>query len=195
MALTELDRQLIGRCTRNEAGAWNDFVDRFIGLFLHVVDLTAHARSVVLQEADREDLVAEIFAAILDDNYAILRRFREKSSLATYLTVIARRIVVREVTRRRREEGLGLESTSVVGHEQRYDDVDLVETLLGRLPSNEATIVRMYHLQNRSYAEIAGLLNVPESSVGSTLSRARKQLERIAQLRVVRSEGGGKAAS
>ena len=195
MALTELDRQLIVRCTRNESGAWNDFVDRYIGLFIHVVELTAHARSVTLQPADRDDLVGEIFAEVLRDNYAILRRFREQSSLASYLTVIARRIVVREVVRRRREEGLGLDGpVQVLGEEKRVDDLDLVETLLGRLSSQEAKIVRMFHLQGRSYVEIAGLMNIPETSVGSTLTRARRQLERIGQLRVV-SNSGDRAAS
>lgn len=195
MALTELDRQLIVRCTRNESGAWNDFVDRYIGLFIHVVELTAHARSVTLQPADRDDLVGEIFAEVLRDNYAILRRFREQSSLASYLTVIARRIVVREVVRRRREEGLGLDGpVQVLGEEKRVDDLDLVETLLGRLSSQEAKIVRMFHLQGRSYVEIAGLMNIPETSVGSTLTRARRQLERIGQLRVV-SDSGDRAAS
>ena len=195
MALTELDRQLIVRCTRNESGAWNDFVDRYIGLFIHVVELTAHARSVTLQPADRDDLVGEIFAEVLRDNYAILRRFREQSSLASYLTVIARRIVVREVVRRRREEGLGLDGpVQVLGEEKRVDDLDLVETLLGRLSSQEAKIVRMFHLQGRSYVEIAGLMNIPETSVGSTLTRARRQLARIGQLRVV-SDSGDRAAS
>ena len=195
MALTELDRQLIARCTRNESGAWNDFVDRYIGLFIHVVELTAHARSVTLQPADRDDLVGDIFAEVLRDNHAVLRRFREQSSLASYLTVIARRIVVREVVRRRREEGLGLDGpVQVLGEEKRVDDLDLVETLLSRLSPQEAKIVRMFHLQGRSYVEIAGLMDIPETSVGSTLTRARRQLERISQLRVV-PNGTDRAAS
>ena len=190
MALTELDRQLIDRCTRRETGAWNDFVDRYIGLFIHVVELTAHRRSVSLQRADRDDLVGDIFAEIIDDDFGVLRRFDKRSSLATYLTVVARRVATREIVRRRRDEGLGLTEALAAEAEQRVEDHDLIANLIGRLPSHEAAIVRMFHIEGRSYREIAGLQGVPESSIGATLARARKKMEQIGQLRVV---GGGES--
>ena len=31
MPLRDIDRQLIDRCLRHEPGAWNDFVDRYLG--------------------------------------------------------------------------------------------------------------------------------------------------------------------
>ena len=37
---------------------------------------------------------AEVFLALLDRDYAVLRAFRGDSSLATYLTVVARRVIV-----------------------------------------------------------------------------------------------------
>ena len=107
MALTEIDSHLLKRCLAEEPGAWKDFVDRFLGLFVHVINHSAHARSVSLLEDDVEDLCAEVFLALLDDNFAILRRFQGKSSLATYLAVVARRIVVREMVRRRMAQALG----------------------------------------------------------------------------------------
>ncbi len=93
MALTEIDRTLLKRCLAEEPGAWKDFVDRFIGLFIHVINHVGHSRSVRLTSDDVDDLCAEVFVALLADDFAILRRFRGKSSLATYLTVIARRVV------------------------------------------------------------------------------------------------------
>jgi len=41
VALTEIDRNLLKRCLAEEPGAWKDFVDRFMGLFVHVVTHTA----------------------------------------------------------------------------------------------------------------------------------------------------------
>ncbi|MCA9238161.1 MAG: sigma-70 family RNA polymerase sigma factor, partial [Planctomycetales bacterium] len=87
---------MLERCLARKDRAWEDFVDRFSGLVVHVVNHTARSRSVVLTAADREDLVSEVFLAIIQDNLAILRRFRGQSSLATYLTVISRRVVVRK---------------------------------------------------------------------------------------------------
>ena len=59
VALTAVDRTLLQRCLNRESGAWNDFVDRFIGLIYHVVHHTAHLRSVTLKPEDVEDIAAE----------------------------------------------------------------------------------------------------------------------------------------
>ena len=44
---------------------------------------------------------------IVDNDFAILRNFHGQCSLATYLTVISRRIVVRELLARKTEVPLG----------------------------------------------------------------------------------------
>ena len=46
--LRDIDRQLIDRCLGKEPGAWNDFVDRYMGLIYHVIQHVSHARSMVL---------------------------------------------------------------------------------------------------------------------------------------------------
>src|SRR5579883_2157215 len=100
VALTALDRELLKRCLNREPGAWNDFVDRFLGLIYHVIHHTSHLRSTPLNPEDVEDLAAEVLLQIVAGDYAVLRQFKGHSSLATYLTVIARRICVHELARR-----------------------------------------------------------------------------------------------
>ena len=100
MALTNLDRELLRHCLTKQPGAWNDFVDRFLGLIYHVVQHTAHLRSATLRPEDTEDLAAEILLQIVERDYAVLRQFRGQSSLASYLTVIARRICVQQLSQR-----------------------------------------------------------------------------------------------
>ncbi|MEZ5944540.1 MAG: sigma factor [Planctomycetaceae bacterium] len=107
MALTETDRQLISQCLAREPGAWEGLVDRFLGVFIHVIQHTAHAHSVAVRPADVEDLCSEIFVTLMANNFAVLRHFRGNSALATYLTVIARRIVVHSLSRRRKAEAMG----------------------------------------------------------------------------------------
>lgn len=190
MALTEIDRELLNRCLAGEQASWQDLVDRFIGLFIHVVHHTAHARSVRLNPEDVDDLCAEVFLALLDRDHAVLRGFRGECSLATYLTVVARRVVVREMARRRMAEALGhvnvhQATIDMAGHErpaherpemQRIDDRDEVQKMLAGLPDMEAKIVRQYHIEGRSYREISDGLGVPENSIGPALSRARAKL-------------------
>src|SRR5271163_2936038 len=99
MSLTEIDRNLLKRCLAEEPGAWKDFVDRFIGLFLHVITRTAQSLHVRVSREDCDDLCAQLALTLLADDYAVLRHFAGKSSLAAYLTVIARRVVVRDLSR------------------------------------------------------------------------------------------------
>ncbi len=184
MALSELDRELLEHCLAGEPLGWQKFVDRFIGLVVHVINHTAQCRSTNLSAADREDLAAEVFLAIVDNDMAVLRHFRGKSSLATYLTVIARRVVVRKLVEGRSAPPLGDMVAQAEAEdeapEQRISDREEVGRLLGALQGSEADIVRMYHLEGKSYQEISHTTGMPENSVGPMLSRARAKLRRRA---------------
>ncbi|MCA9041153.1 MAG: sigma-70 family RNA polymerase sigma factor [Planctomycetaceae bacterium] len=185
MALTDIDKKLIKRCLAEEPGAWKDFVDRFLGLFIHVIRHTATARSAQLSEQDVEDICSEVFLQLLANDFQILARFKGKSSLATYLTVVSRRIVVREITQRRKAEALGHVTASRSSLDQaaasievdRWEDREQVRSLMNELPVNEAEIVKQYHLEGRSYREISNSLGVPENTIGPTLTRARSRMK------------------
>jgi RNA polymerase sigma-70 factor (ECF subfamily) len=190
--LREIDRQLLDRCLHHEPGAWNDFIDRYMGLIYHVIHHVSHARSIVLSDEEIEDIAAEIFLAIVDDDYAVLRRFKGASSLPTYLTVVARRVCVREVVKRHREAELGHVTAprAVVGDDgsgevEPIASAEEVERMLKDLPEREAEVVRLYHLKYLNYRQIGKQLGMPENSVGPILARARKRLRRLAEQRNV----------
>jgi RNA polymerase sigma-70 factor (ECF subfamily) len=183
VALSDIDRNLLDRCLNNKPRAWEDFVDRYMGLVVHVINHTAQCRSLRLSNSDREDLAAEVFLAIIDNNMGVLRHFRGQSSLATYLTVIARRVVVRKLVEGRSAVPL----SDMVHHaadesdlEQRISDHEEVDRLLAELRGSEAAVVRMYHLEGKSYQEISHIVGMPENTVGPMLSRARTKLRRAA---------------
>lgn len=183
VVLSDIDRNLLQRCLTRKPRSWEDFVDRFLGLVVHVINHTAQCRSIRLAPEDQEDLCAEVFLAVLEDDFAVLRHFRGESSLATYLTVIARRVVVRELLKRRSTTSLSdaaptPEDGSSARAEQRINDQDEVNRLLEELNGKEADIVRMYHLEGRSYQEISSHVGMPENSIGPTLSRAREKLRK-----------------
>jgi RNA polymerase sigma-70 factor (ECF subfamily) len=163
--------------------SWDDFVDRFLGLVIHVVNHTAQSRSVRLNPEDREDLVAEVFLAIVNNDFSILRKFRGESSLATYLTVVARRVIVRELLKRRPAATLGEAAAADASRTdtppvERLDDREQVQQLLDRLSGQEADVVRMYHLEGKSYREISSRIGIAENSIGPTLYRAREKMRR-----------------
>ncbi len=187
MALSEIDRNLLERCLHRKPRAWEDFVDRFMGLVVHVVQHTAQARSLQLLPQDRDDLCAEVFLNIVKDDFAILRHFRGKSSLATYLTVVARRIVVKKWLREEPVSRLATVNAPAAAQqaadtqgepEARLSNQEEVQQLLNSLEGNEADVVRMYHLEGKSYHEISSATGMPENSIGPMLSRARGKLRR-----------------
>ena len=183
VALSELDRGLLQSCLARTPRAWENFVDRFLGLVVHVVNHSALCRSIRITAEDRDDLVAEVFLTIVNNDLAVLRRFSGRSSLATYLTVIARRVVVRELLKRKTQANLseaaanGASITSQDSSaEERISNREQVEQLLRRLQGPEAEIIRLYHLEGKSYREISSSVGLPENSIGPTLSRARAKL-------------------
>lgn len=180
MALTQIDRELIDHCLQRRPAAWQAFAERFVGLFVCVIRHTADARSHALNEADIDDIAGEIFTAIVANDFKLLRHFRGKSSLATYLTVVARRITIHELNERRKKnkppQPLRENQQNPAREQMLVEKQDLIEHLISQLPVQEAQIVQAFHLDGKSYQEIARQFGIPENSVGPVLSRARDRL-------------------
>ncbi len=191
MALTPVDRDLLKRCLNQEAGSWNDFVDRYLSLIYHVIGYTAHLRSFRLAPEDTEDVAAEVLLRIVADDFKVLRQFRGDATLATYLTVVSRRITVAELRRRQTQRdavnrGLPRPSDPEMGPiddapvaQKSMESLEEVEKLLRRLGGKERDIVRLYYLEGRTYEEISTAVDVPVNTIGAILSRARKKLRSL----------------
>jgi len=188
VAYTDTDRRLLQQCVSRTPGGWEHFVDRFIGIFVHVIQHTAHARSVPLNSDDVDDLCADIFVTLLKDDFKVLRRFRGESALSTYLTVVARRIVVHQIVARRKSEAMGhvhahqASLDSAGNHSQSesvVDDHDEVRSLLEGLGAPDRDVVRLFHLEGQTYQEISKQLGISENSIGPILSRAREQMRKL----------------
>ncbi len=187
---TAVDRDLLKRCLAKSPGSWNDFVDRFISLIYHAIQYTAHLRSARVGPEDLEDIAAEVMLKLVAGDFRVLKEFRGESSLATYLTVIARRICVKELARRqhvltainrgepRAPEAEADDAPAAAKGIERLEEVD---ALLRRLRGREREIVRLYYLEGRTYEEISTETDVPVNTIGSVLSRARKKLREVAK--------------
>jgi len=190
VALTDTDRDLINRCLRRESGAWREFVDRFLPLFAHVIHHSAQARSIPLQSSDVEDLCSDVLITMTENDFAVLKRFRGKASLAAYLVVVARRVVVREMIKRRMSEAFGHVRSNHAGtghgsdviepvapsEVRRIEHQEVIEKILSGLPARDAEVVRKYHIEGNSYQEISRQVGIPLNSIGPILSRALERM-------------------
>ena len=184
MTFPDDDRELVRACLEAAPGAWEAFVGRFARLLDHVVRSTCSQQRRQASAVQCEDIVAEIFLEILRNDSAVLRGFAGRSSLAAYLAVIARRVIVRKLHRiplvpasRGMETGgsTGATFTDPAAAASRKEEV---EGLLSLLDDSEALLVRLHHIEARSYGEISRLTGLPLGSIGPALSKAREKLRR-----------------
>jgi RNA polymerase sigma-70 factor (ECF subfamily) len=56
-------------------------------------------------------------------------------------------------------------------------DREQVERMLGALDETEARLVRLHHLEARSYGEISRITGIPLGSIGPMLARARQKMK------------------
>jgi RNA polymerase sigma-70 factor, ECF subfamily len=181
--LTADENKLVQRCLSHQPGAWNDFVDAYLSLIYRVIHHTAHLRGVTLQPEDVEDLASEVLLQLVANNYATLRQFQGRSSLATYLTVICRRSCIHLLARKFGTtaifKSMPMNQQSMdetISDEDSSDALEHVHDLLTHLPRGVREVVRLHYLVGLTYEEISSQLGIPVNSIGPLLTRARQKL-------------------
>ena len=93
-----MDVEILQNCLEGKPRGWENFVDRYMGLVFHVIDHVCQTRSPEITPEQRVALCEMVFVAFRHDHCNILKRFRGTSSPTGFLTVVARRIVLRHFT-------------------------------------------------------------------------------------------------
>jgi RNA polymerase sigma-70 factor (ECF subfamily) len=177
------DTELLARCIRREPGAWVEFVDRFKGTVQAIARRYLNLNGYVPDEPEIEDVVQEVFVAIIRRDFRLLRNYDPTFTVKTYLGVITRTEVHRALRRRRPlpapAEDLEAASGSAPPSSDGAADAEQKEALLRALddlPPRDAEILRLRFLREMDYRAIATTLAIPEASVGQTLFRAKQKL-------------------
>ena len=193
------ERRLIVRLLAGECEAWTEFVDRYQRVVFARVNqvLVQYGKSVEANEAD--DVVADLFTSLLANNMRMLRRFEHRSTLATWLTIIAHRMSLRAAmkSKRKRTQTNQLDPTTGQTPIQALEQlaIDPSENPLARLMSTESRskirhrltmlkeadrqVIELFHFEKLSYREIALRMGMSENSVGSRLTRAQRRLRQL----------------
>jgi RNA polymerase sigma-70 factor (ECF subfamily) len=177
------DAELVKRCIRREPGAWVEFVDRFKGTVQALARRYLKLNGHLPDEPEIEDIVQEVFLAIIRRDFRLLRNYDPTYTVKTYLGVIARTEVHRLLRRKRpmvgTEEEIEQAGPAVPSSSDGAADAEEKEVLLRALedlPQRDAEILKLRFLREMDYRAIASALNIPETSVGQTLFRAKQRL-------------------
>lgn len=125
--------------------------------------------SMLGDRAHAEDAAQESFLRI----WKSIEKHRGDSALGTWIFSITRNVCLTAISKRRRTAPVEeAERTGPNAPDRQHDIVDLVR----RLPDNYRQVVMLFYMEDRSYEEVARLLDLPLGTVKTHLHRARQQL-------------------
>ncbi len=156
-----------------------DLVDRHRGILFKVAG--AYCRN----PSEREDLIAEIVVAL----WRGYGRFDGRSSFATWTYRIAVNVAIafyRRDVRRRRDlvpvEESALAEVAAPIEPAQDDRLDFLRELIDRLEPLDRALMLLY-LDDYPHGEIAAILGISESNVGTKIGRIKERFRRTAAQR------------
>jgi len=176
------ETDLVERCCRGEAGAWEEFV-RAHGPEIRAVARHTFARMrSVAGDHDVENIAQDVFTSLCEDDHRRLRGFQGRSSLAGWLRAVAVNHTLNHIRAERVRRARSLESEPLLVPEappvERADAEEMrrLAHLVDKLPSRERFALRLHYIDGVPQRQIAAMLGVSENTIWPMISRARQKL-------------------
>jgi RNA polymerase sigma-70 factor, ECF subfamily len=173
---TTSDEVLIGRIASGDRLAMQVLFAR------HHVKVFRFVLRLVRNESAAEDLISEVFL----DVWRQAGKFEGRSAVSTWLISIAR-FKALSVLRRRSEDELDDETASAI--EDQADDPEValakkdkgaaLRECLTKLSPEHREIVDLVYYHEKSVAEVADIVGIPEATVKTRMFYARKKLSEL----------------
>jgi len=173
------DTELVQQVLNGNSNAFRYLVANHQRLVMHIVG------RIVMRQDEVEDICQDVFVKVFKE----LKRFRGESKLSTWIATIAYNTSISYVRKQKRrgeqlyDEELPLtrketdESVSPFVVEEEEAKRILMK-MIEQLPEHYRTVLTLFHLEEFSYKEIEEITGMPEGTIKSYLSRARKLLKR-----------------
>jgi len=163
---TLTDAELVRRCRADDAGAWNELVERY-SRYVYAIAV----RGFRLSEEDAEDVFQDVFTRI----YTRLDSLRDDSALRPWIAQLTRRRCLDAVAAKRdvpaedvTEEG----SSDLSDVEEAFE----VREALAGLSDACQDILDRFFARDQSYKTIADELEIPSGTIASRIARCLGRL-------------------
>lgn len=190
------DRELIQACIHRRHGAWETFLERYSALVYHVIwkTLRSDTQHMGQNGVDVEDICADVFSQIVADEFRLLKTFEWRCKFSTWLGIITYRTTRQALHRNRRvsfslEDHNGSEDNALLLRDivpdtrmRPEEDLELrearqmVHEALASLPPRDQLVLKFFYFEGKKYAEIAKILGISGSLVGTAIFRAKQRL-------------------
>jgi RNA polymerase sigma-70 factor, ECF subfamily len=175
------DEQLILRIRSGEREAFDLLYARYIGRVYRFVETRLNNR------ADVEETTQEVFINV----FASLGSFRAEAPFAAWVLGVARHTIAGRFKKKQHPtvpletnadgevdsagEG-GIQETTPLEYYELAERIRLLQEVTNELSAEQRELFQLHHLEHRSIAEVAALLDKSEDAVKSNLYRVRKLL-------------------
>ena len=138
------------------------------------------ALRITLDSAEAEDIVQDTMIRVWNkrDEWA------QFNSIAAFCLTVARNLAI---DRSQKSEAQNIELTTETQEMsdgstperqlERSEQMDLVRKLINELPEKQRTIIQLRDIEEKSYKEIADVMQLTEDQVKVTLFRARQRIK------------------
>jgi len=177
---------MIRRCKQGDLSAFNELVKRYEKLVYNF------AYRLTNNYDDANDIAQEALIRV----FTAIKSFRGDASFTTWIYRITTNVFLDERKRARAhphtslDEHVELEESSIVrqiedpspqplAQIEEKEVGNILSQAVASLPEYQRTMVVLYHTEQKSYEEIAEIMNLPIGTVKSRLNRARLALKEI----------------
>ncbi len=190
-----VDLDLVHRLIAREEAAWRELLATYRPAIVRGATQGFAELQITPTEARLEEVGAEVVFTLLRNDCAALRSFQGRSTLATWLTVISRRVCRAMQLKHERigsARAINTENFDWNAIPARHSSQELAEDLqcelrvlrncVARLAAADQVILELCFMKGLSYQAMADALGIKTNTVGPKLTRARQRLRRLVVL-------------
>ncbi len=174
------DENLVKLALTNDPKAYYHLVKRYQNKLLRYTTALLHNHD------QAEDATQNAFIKA----YQNLHRFNPKLKFSSWIYRIAHNEAINSIKKNKRHQTINEPAflnlqpdkttsklTELINQEQAHQ---LLQTIT-KLPLKYQEVITLYYFENKSYQEISDILRLPKNTIGTHLSRAKKQLKTLIQ--------------
>lgn len=169
------DAQLISEILNGDASKFAEIVERYKDMVAGIV------MNMIADPDVANDVGQEVFIRL----FRSLKKFRADSSLGTYIGRIAINLSLNELKRKQK-----VNERFVAGYDEvverksagtmsSLEAKDALELALRELPEDQKTVIILRHIEGFSTKEASEILNLPQGTVLSRLSRGMEKMKKV----------------
>ncbi len=147
--------------------------------------ITRYANKFLYSYEDRQDAVQDVFLKA----YQNIHSFRSNKPFSPWLYRIAHNTFINVIKKQKRERSISFDTDQIfawnipdeenTSEAEKAEDREELERCLGKLDVKYREPLVLYYFEEKSYKEIAEILQVPIATVGVRLKRGRDVMKKF----------------